>query len=123
MNMANRIKERRHALGLTQEELAQKVGLQKSAIAKYENGRVENIKKSMIAKMSAALECRPSYLMGWDDEPLPEATTETEQRILDAVRSLNDYGQEEALNHLEYLLSQERYLKKQNVPGSDQAIG
>lgn len=67
MNMAMRIKERRLALGLTQEELATMVGLQKSAIAKYENGRVENIKRSMIAKMSAALECNPAWLMGLDD--------------------------------------------------------
>lgn len=68
MTLATRIKERRQALGLTQEELAQKVGLQKSAIAKYENGRVENIKRSMIAKMSDALQCKPSYLMGFDED-------------------------------------------------------
>ncbi|MCE2603759.1 helix-turn-helix domain-containing protein, partial [Pseudomonas aeruginosa] len=49
--MADRIKSRRLALGYTQEELAEKVGLQKSAIAKYENGRVENMKRSMIEKM------------------------------------------------------------------------
>ena len=42
MNMADRIKERRTSMNYTQEELAQKLGLQKSAIAKYENGRVVN---------------------------------------------------------------------------------
>ena len=68
MGMADRIKERRLALGYTQEELAEKVGLQKSAIAKYENGRVENMKRSMIAKMSEALETTPAYLMGWEKD-------------------------------------------------------
>ena len=67
MDMAKRIKERRLQMKYTQEELAEKLGLQKSAIAKYENGRVENIKRSVIAKMSEVLECSPSYLMGWDD--------------------------------------------------------
>lgn len=67
MEMARRIKERRLALGFTQEELAQKLGLQKSAIAKYENGRVENIKRTTISKMSEVLQCSPSYLMGWDE--------------------------------------------------------
>lgn len=67
MEMGERIKERRLALHYTQEELAQKLGLQKSAIAKYENGRVENIKRSIIALMSDVLECSPSYLMGLDD--------------------------------------------------------
>ena len=70
MTMAERIKERRLQMAYTQEELAQKLGLQKSAIAKYENGRVENIKRSVIADMANILECSPSYLMGWD-EPTP----------------------------------------------------
>lgn len=70
MDMADRIKERRIALGLTQEELGNKLGLQKSAIAKYENGRVENMKRSVIAKMAKVLECSPSYLMCWDEDTL-----------------------------------------------------
>lgn len=71
MDMATRIKERRLAMDYTQEELASKLGLQKSAIAKYENGRVENIKRSIIQKMASILECSPSYLMGWDDSTPP----------------------------------------------------
>lgn len=71
MGMAEIIKERRLAMGYTQEELAQKLGLQKSAIAKYENGRVENIKRSVIGEMAKSLECSPAYLMGWDNNITP----------------------------------------------------
>ncbi len=71
MGMAERIKERRTIMGFTQEELGEKLGLQKSAIAKYENGRVENIKRSVIADMAKILNCSPSYLMGWDDTSKP----------------------------------------------------
>lgn len=67
MGMAERIKERRIAIGITQEELAKKLGLQKSAIAKYENGRVKNIKRTVIFNMANILDCNPSYLMGWDE--------------------------------------------------------
>ncbi|MDL2250485.1 helix-turn-helix transcriptional regulator [Lachnospiraceae bacterium OttesenSCG-928-J05] len=67
MSMSERIKERRLAVGLTQEELANRLGLQKSAIAKYENGRVENIKRSVIANMAKVLECDPSYLLDFTD--------------------------------------------------------
>lgn len=64
MCMGKRIKERRKELGYTQEELAQKLGLQKSAVAKYENGRVVNIKRSVLVNMARILDCSPSYLMG-----------------------------------------------------------
>ena len=77
MNMSERIKERRLEMELTQEELGAKLGLQKSAIAKYENGRVENIKRSVIQKMSDILKCTPAYLMGWDDSPEPSTPTRT----------------------------------------------
>lgn len=66
--MAKRIKECRTQQGLTQEELADKLGLKKSAIAKYENGRVENIKRTTIEQMADIFECSPSYLMGWSNE-------------------------------------------------------
>ncbi len=68
MGMAERIKERRMLMGFTQEELGKKLGLQKSAIAKYENGRVENMKRSVIADMASVLNCSPAYLMGWKEE-------------------------------------------------------
>lgn len=68
MGMAERIKERRKAMGYTQTELGEKLGLQASAIAKYENGRVKNMKRSVIANMANILECSPTYLMGLEHE-------------------------------------------------------
>lgn len=68
MGMAERIKERRKAMGYTQTELGEKLGLQASAIAKYENGRVKNMKRSVIANMAKILECSPTYLMGLEHE-------------------------------------------------------
>ena len=40
-----RIKKLRKEKGLTQQQLGEMLGVQKSAIAKYENGRVPNLKK------------------------------------------------------------------------------
>lgn len=71
MEMSEVIKERRTALGMTQEELGDKLGLQKSAIAKYENGKVENMKRSIILKMAKVLECTPNYLLGFVPEYSP----------------------------------------------------
>ena len=67
-SLGDRIKMKRTQLNLTQEELGQKIGVQKSAIAKYESGRVENLKRSIIYNLAKALETTPAYLMGWEDD-------------------------------------------------------
>lgn len=43
-----RIKKLRKEKGLTQQQLGEMLGVQKSAIAKYENGRVPNLKKETL---------------------------------------------------------------------------
>ena len=53
MDMGERIKYLRNLKGWTQEELGTKVGMQKSAIAKYEKGNVENTKRSSAGNYSA----------------------------------------------------------------------
>lgn len=63
-NTGEMIKYYRKKLGLTQEELGNYVGVQKSAIAKYENGRIENLKRSTIEKLSELFGILPSELLG-----------------------------------------------------------
>lgn len=66
--IGDRIKQARLMRGLTQEELGAKIGVQKAAINKYETGVVTNLKRSKIAALAQALDVRPSWLMGFDDE-------------------------------------------------------
>ncbi len=68
------IKSLRQSKGITQEELAKIVGLQRSAIAKYELGIVDNMKQSTIKTMADYFGVRPSYLMGYEDEPISNKT-------------------------------------------------
>lgn len=106
MEMSERIRERRTFMGYTQEELGQKLGLQKSAIAKYENGRVENIKRSVISNMAKVLECSPCYLMGWENSPKPLSGSDLsydETRFLVLFRSLNADGQHKMMERAEEL--------------------
>lgn len=90
MKMGGRIKEQRLAAGLTQEELGAKLGLQKSAIAKYENGRVENIKRSTISAMAQIFGCSPSYLMGLEDASTAPALCRSADRCQGAARDVVD---------------------------------
>lgn len=63
MNIGTKIKSARIAKGMTQEELGRRLGVQKSAIAKYESGRVVNIKRTTLKKISDILDIRPSELI------------------------------------------------------------
>lgn len=55
MGIGSRIRQARINKGMTQQELGELVGVQKSAIAKYESGRVVNIKHETMVKMAEAL--------------------------------------------------------------------
>lgn len=70
MGIGNKIKSARIAKGMTQEELGKHLGLQKSAIAKYESGRVVNIKRSTLKKISDILDIRASELI-FDEQKQP----------------------------------------------------
>lgn len=58
------IKQARLEKGYTQDALAQIVGVGKSAIAKWENGRVSEIKRSNLKKLSETLGLKPTQLLG-----------------------------------------------------------
>jgi len=68
-DIGKRIRERREALGMTQEELAAELGYKnKSSIAKIETG-TNDIVQSKVREFATALQTTSAYLMGWDDDP------------------------------------------------------
>ena len=77
--MGEKIRRLRTEKKLSQEELGEKIGVQKAAIYKYENSLVVNLKRSTIDKLANALDVPPAYLMGWGDgtaetQPIHEAS-------------------------------------------------
>lgn len=64
MDVGSIIKTARLQKGFTQEELAEKVGVKKSAVAKWENGRVSEIKRSNLKMLADALGLKPTDLLG-----------------------------------------------------------
>lgn len=68
--IGKRIREKREAIGMTQEELASKLGYKnKSSIAKIETG-ANDIIQSKVVEFANILGTTVAYLMGWD-EPTP----------------------------------------------------
>ena len=72
MKAGERIKELRLEHHMTQEELGNLLGVGKSAIAKYERGRVLNLKRSTIEQLSRIFNVSPSYVMGYTDMRLDQ---------------------------------------------------
>lgn len=78
MTTGERIKSLRTAMGMSQTELGDKIGVKTPAIYKYENGLIVNLKRSTIEKLANALETTPSFLMGFDDEKEPPTVSDEE---------------------------------------------
>lgn len=69
LKLYENIKNRRTELGMTQSELAEKLGYaDKSMISRIEKGQID-LPQSKIIAIAEALRVDPSELMGWDDEP------------------------------------------------------
>lgn len=68
MNLGEKVKERREELGMTQDDLARKMGYSsRSSVNKIENGRA--VSQKIIAKLADALNVSEPYLMGFVDSP------------------------------------------------------
>lgn len=81
-----RIAERRKELGLTQEELAKKMGYKtRSAINKIELG-VNDISQSKLGEFAEVLRTTPAYLMGWTDSQ----TSVEELDRMDTVNAIQE---------------------------------
>lgn len=66
MTIGERVKEKRIEKGMTQLELAKKLGYKsKTSVAHIENGR--DIPRAMVSKLANILDTSPSSLMGWTD--------------------------------------------------------
>lgn len=66
MTIGNRIKDRRKQLRMSVDELAKKLGKDRSTIYRYEKGDIENLPLDILEPIAVALETTPQYLMGWD---------------------------------------------------------
>ena len=72
MTTGERIKQRREELGLTQTELAERMGYKsRAAICTVEKDK-EDLTTTRIRKFAKALQTTPAYLMGWEEVGLEE---------------------------------------------------
>lgn len=92
--LGKRIKARREELGLSQAQLAEKVGVGKTSISNYEKD-VSSPNEPILIKLFDALKCDANYLYAdyivTDDGFI---LTEHEKELIETYRSLDEIGKQ-----------------------------
>lgn len=134
MSIGERIKERRIELGLTQAELAERMGYKsRAAICAVEKDK-EDLTTDRIMRYAKALNTSVGYLMEWADEITPEPLKNPlgidytiykkkteEDELIEAFRELNEVGQEEAIKRVKELSYNPLYTSKNYSASRDTA--
>ena len=91
MTIGQRMKARRKELKLSADELAARLGKDRSTIYRYENGFIENLPLPMLEPIAKALEMEPHELMGWEQGEQEEENKKNSDAMSDiTVRMFED---------------------------------
>lgn len=115
MTIGERVKKRREELGLTQQELSNKMGYSnKSAISRIETcGNKISIKR--VSSLADALNCTTAYLMGWEDIVFDDVSDNSKKYNDYLIKLKDNNGNEELLEmevKIHEIMSDEMYRSK-----------
>ena len=101
MNVGERIKQRRKALKMSADELAESVGVSRSTIFRYEKGDIEKVGPEVLKKIADKLNVSPGDLMGWEDnqQELKIPTSPLVHKITEKVVKLSTPRKQKVLNY------------------------
>lgn len=111
MSTGTTIKRLREQSGMTQEELALRLGVKKAAVNKYETGRVINLKRSTIEKLCRIFDVMPQDILGIsdggeEDGSCPESLTHSdEDKLLKLISLMDTKKQIELRDYLDKIIS------------------
>lgn len=72
MELKQLLKQKREEKGLTQDDLAKKIGVNVATISRWESGNIANMRRDKIALLSKALDISPSIIAGWSEIKKPD---------------------------------------------------
>ena len=107
MTTGERIKERRNEIGMSADELAEKIGVTRSTVFRYEKGSIEKIPYLRLMEIARALRTTWGELMGLGEENALPVTGESGKEAASIIENLPPAKQQEALRYLRYLLDSE----------------
>ena len=93
MTIGERIKQRRIELGLSVDEVAEKLGKNRATVYRYESNEIENLPVGTLEPLAKILETTPAQLMGWEDEEQDENYRRIFARNLNRFLEINGKNQ------------------------------
>lgn len=84
----SRIKEAREKIGMSQTDMADRIGVSKQTLYKYENDIITNIPSDKIEEISALTGVSPAYIMGWETSQLPSEAIKLQTKNLPILGSV-----------------------------------
>jgi transcriptional regulator with XRE-family HTH domain len=110
MTLGEKIRKRRIELNMTMDDLGNAIGVQRSAINKYEKGMITDLKRSTIHALATALQVSPLYLLDDDngDEERLEALHQNPQLglLFDRSRKMSEADVEFMLQMADRILKE-----------------
>ncbi len=106
MTVGERIRELRERLGINQVDFADKIGVSKQTLYKYENNLITNIPSDKIEAAAKLGNISPSYLMGWEStNDIRYAEDKRSGRLWKYYNLLHKDGQDKVLTYTQNLLN------------------
>lgn len=112
MNFGDRLKERREELGLTLQQLADKIGVSNATVQRYESGRIKTPRMPQLQALAKVLNVDTNYLLGLQEgnaapdleSPLQKVKlTAREQILLSRYKNMPDTERRAVYCLLDYI--------------------
>lgn len=112
MTIGDRIKKRRKELGISVDEVAEKLNKNRATIYRYESDEIENMSINILEPLANALDTTPAYLMGWEleNKNINQSNCNSkEEKLLDTFNKLNELGKDKVISNAQDLTQIDKY--------------
>ena len=109
MEFKDLIRLRRVQLDKTLEAIGKEVGVSKATVQRWESGEIKNIRRDKIAKLAAALQVSPDYILGCEEAPslkLTEGVSRDDIKFAlfgDVSKEITDEEYEDVMRYAQFI--------------------
>lgn len=106
MTIADRIRNRRLELGLSVDDLANRLQKNRATVYRYESSYIKSYSPDVMEALAKALETTPAYFYGYEEADAPADPAQPKnEKINNLVRILNELPPEESAQAVDMFTS------------------